>query len=159
MNAERLYLTPTQSSSTQQYISYVLCGAAQRDSRKRSAALQEQLRFLMTLSQTAVSIFLTLIFHRIIKSFRLENTFNITSSHHQPDLPCPITKPCPSVLLPLSLKYLQGQGFKVYPGQTLSIPKHPLCEESFLMSSLNLSWCNLKLFPCILSHCHLEKRE
>lgn len=32
--------------------------------------------------------------------FRLENTFKITKSRHQPDLLSPITKPCPLILYP-----------------------------------------------------------
>lgn len=89
--------------------------------------------------------------YRIMESFRLEKTFRITRSNHQPDLPILITEPCPLVPRPhISLICFQGGESTT----SLCSPFQCLTTLSFktffLISKLNFPWCNLRPFPSIL---------
>lgn len=90
--------------------------------------------------------------NRIIEPSRLEKTFSIIKSNHQPELPSPISKPCP--IVPCA-------NISSTPPQIETPPllweAHsnayliPSLKKFFLMPKLKLPCCNVRLFCRILS--------
>ena len=83
---------------------------------------------------------------RVIESSSLEKTFKIIESNHQPDLPTPVTKPCPLVLNSRVLNTSRDGYSTTSLGSltTLSMRKF------FLASNLNIPW-HMRTVPHILS--------
>jgi len=83
--------------------------------------------------------------HRIVELLRLERPLRPSGPSHQPTPPCPLTTHCHIHAVP------RGQWLH----QRLRQPVHSLTtlleRKFFLISNLNLPWCNLRPFPLVLS--------
>jgi len=75
-------------------------------------------------------------------------------SNHQPDLLSPITKPCPLVTHPTS----RGEYSTTALGNLSQWLTTPSVNKSVITSNINLTWCNLRLFPHVLSLATWENR-
>ena len=64
---------------------------------------------------------------RIIQSFRLEKTFKIIESNHQP---CPLDHVLKCLVYAL-FEYLQGWWLNHFPGQPVPMPGNPFSKEIF----------------------------
>ena len=85
--------------------------------------------------------------HRIRESLRLEKTSKIIKSNHQLITTMPATR-CPEVpYLHIFFEHLQGWWLNHFPGSLTTLS----AKKFFLISNLNLPWCNLRAFPLILS--------
>ena len=93
--------------------------------------------------------------HRITESSRLEKPFKI-KSNHRPGSWSPITKPCP--LAPHLLNASRDGDSTDTLGSPPQCPTTPSIKKFFLMSILNLPWCNLRPRPHLLPLCMWEKR-
>lgn len=56
------------------------------------------------------------------------------------------------------LEPFQSWWFHHFSGHLVPMPNHPYRQEFSLNSSLNLTWCNLRMFPLILLQVSWEKR-
>lgn len=90
--------------------------------------------------------------HRIIRVVR------DLQDHHQPNTTMNTLKPYHQVLHPNNSWALTEMMTPPAPRQLTPIPNHSLSEIFFLVSNLNLTWCNLRPFALVLSLETCQKR-
>lgn len=78
--------------------------------------------------------------------------------HHQPNTTMNTLKPYHQVLHPNNSWALTEMMTPPAPWQLTPIPNHTLSEIFFLVSKLNLTWCNLRPFALVLSLETCQKR-
>ena len=97
---------------------------------------------------------------RITESLRLERPLRSSSPTVNPTPPC-LLNHVPKCHIYTFFEHHKGWGLHHFPGQPIPMPDHSFIsvKNFFLISNLNLPWCNMRPLPFILLLVTWEKRS